>query len=85
MITMKVMILYYITYIFENTITKENNRYYISWPWRDENPCLPENYALSLGRLKSLYKRFENDPALLEKYDDMIKKQLEKSMIEKIE
>ena len=72
--------------IFKNTITKENQRYSVSLPWRNENQDqLPENYELSLGRLKSLMKRLENDPELLQRYDEIIKAQMEKGVVEKVE
>ena len=42
------------TEMFKDTVTKEGKRYFVSWPWRNEDQdLLPENYQLSLGRLKS--------------------------------
>ena len=38
---------------FNRTVTVNENRYEVTWPWRDENPDLPENYHLALRRLKS--------------------------------
>ena len=70
---------------FKDTITKENNRYHIAWPWKDETVKLPENYELSIGRLKSLYGKLSKDPDLLRKYDDIIKDQLQKNIIEKVD
>ena len=69
---------------FKNTVRKEDNRYQIVWPWRREVTTLPENYELCIGRLKSLYKRLSQDPTLLEKYDAIIKDQLEKNVIEEL-
>ena len=61
--------------MFKNTITKENRRYQVSWPWRTQKHNLPENYELSLGRLKTQMKRFEKDRDLLQCYDEIIKEQ----------
>ena len=70
---------------FNNTIEKKDGRYQVCWPWRDENPDLPENYELSLGRLRSIRKKFDNNPELLHRYDAVIKDQLQKGIIEKVE
>ena len=69
---------------FNKSVYKEDNRYQVAWPWRTEEPNLPENYELCMGRLKSLYKRLEDKPSLLEKYDSIIKDQLKKGIIETI-
>ena len=45
---------YLVMQIFKKTITKENKRYQVSWPWRTHNHYLCENYKLSLGRLVKL-------------------------------
>ena len=72
--------------MFKNTVTKEDQRYSVSWPWRNEDQyILPENYELSLGRLKSSMKRLEKDPGLLQRYDKIIRTQVEKGIIEKVE
>lgn len=72
--------------MFKATVMKEGRRYFVRWPWRDEkNDTLSENYELSLGRLKSLMKRLEKDPKLLQRYDEIIRTQLGKGMIEKVE
>ena len=74
------------TEMFKDTVTKEGQRYFVRWPWRDEDhDLLPENYELSLGRLKSLTKRLEKDPDLLKRYDEIIQTQLAKGMVEKVD
>ena len=50
----------------------------------EEQPDLPDNRALTLGRLKSLVSRMRNNPELIQKYDDIITDQLEKGIIEKV-
>ena len=51
----------------------------------DENCKLPKNYELIIKRLKSLQKRLKDDPELLQKYDKVIKDQLEKGVIEAVD
>ena len=69
---------------FNETITKVDGRYQVTWPWRDEEVKLPENFELSLRRLKSLHKRMVDSPELLQRYDSIIKDQLEKGLIERV-
>ena len=70
------------TPFFKDTGIKVDGRYQITWPWRNEDSKLPENFELNLGRLKSLYRRNGANPELLHKYDNIIKDQLEKGIIE---
>ena len=60
---------YFVMDWFKGTVSRKVKRYFVSWPWREENEShLLENFELSLGRLKWLIKRFEKNPDLLEKY-----------------
>ena len=71
---------------FKGTVSRKDKRYFVSWPWREENEShLPENFELSLGRLKSLIKRLEKNPDLLEKYINIIQEQIAKGIIERVE
>ena len=70
---------------FNNTVQKRDRRYHVQWPWKSDNPELPDNYHLAFGRLKSTIKRMKNNEDLLTAYDEIIKKQLEKEMIEPVE
>ena len=70
---------------FNDTVEKRNGRYHVKWPWKSENPELPDNYGLAYGRLKSTIKHMRENKELLEAYDKIIKTQLEKGMIEPIE
>ena len=69
---------------FNKSITFMNGRYMMTWPWKKDNPDLPENYQLALGQLKSILQRLVKIPTLLEKYDAIIKEQLNKGIIERI-
>lgn len=70
---------------FKDTLKHENGMYQRAWPWKEENPKLPENRELALLRLKSNVARMKNKPDLLEKYNDVIQEQLSKGVIEKVE
>ena len=69
---------------FHDTVRKTNGRYEVTWPWKEANPRLPDNYQLALGRLISLLKRIQGKPELFQKYDSIIKDQLKKEIIEEV-
>ena len=60
---------------------KEDSRYYVAWPSKGENCKLPKNYELNVEGPKSLQKQIKDDSELLQKYDEVIKDQLEKNTI----
>jgi hypothetical protein len=70
---------------FQNTLTFKDSRYQVTWPWREENPPLPVNRELAYGRLKSCVKRMRDKHDLMTKYDKVIKDQLQKGIIEKVD
>ena len=70
---------------FNNTVIEENGRYQVACPWRNEDVNLPENYGLSYGRLRSLHKRIVEVPDMLYQYENIIKDQHEKGIIEKVD
>ena len=67
---------------FQSTVMRKDDRYQVAWPWRKEEVVLPENYELCFGRLKSLYNRLKENSELLQRYDAVIKDQLQKGVIE---
>ena len=70
---------------FKKTISRQpDGRYKVYWPWRKENLDIKDNYELALGRLKSLIKRFDQNKTLRQRYDDIIKEQLQNAIIEEI-
>ena len=69
---------------FNETLRYENGRYSVTWSWKTEQPNLPENRTLAVGCLKSLVKRMKDDLDLVQRYDDIIKDQLRKGIIEKV-
>ena len=66
---------------FKRTIRHVDGRYQVHWPWKDNADDLPDNFGLAVGRLKSLSRRFERDPALLSQYDKVIQNQLNNGII----
>ena len=48
--------------IFDETLKFEDARYRVSWPWKEEKSCLPENRELAFGRLNSLINKIRRSP-----------------------
>ena len=66
------------------TVIFSDGRYMVSWPWRESNPDLPENYQLTVGRLKSTVMKLVKTPELFKQYDEIIQDQLKRGIIEKV-
>ena len=69
---------------FGETVKFAKGRYMVTWPWKDEKPSLPHNYQLVVGRLKSTLRKLEKSPPLLKRYDEIIREQLDRGIIEKV-
>ena len=70
---------------FRSTLKFDNGRYEVTWPWKEDEPDLPTNKELAIGRLRSSVKRMEKKPDVMLKYDTVINDQLKKGIIEKVE
>ena len=66
-------------------INLKDGRYEVSLPWREFHQPLPDNYTLSLRRLKGLLQRLRRDPKILQEYNEIIQDQLSKGIIELVE
>uniref|UniRef100_A0A914PPY8 Integrase catalytic domain-containing protein n=1 Tax=Panagrolaimus davidi TaxID=227884 RepID=A0A914PPY8_9BILA len=53
---------------FQASLQFKDKRYYISWPFKSNEPQLPSNAGLSIARLKSTWKKLQQDPDLLKQY-----------------
>ena len=69
---------------FNKTIKFVDGRYLVTWPWKEPNPDLPDNYNLAVGRLKSTVQRLRKNPRLLKMYTDVIQDQLDRGIIERV-
>ena len=68
--------------IFCDTVTSQDGRYMVPLPWRESLRPLPDNYQLSLRRLKGLLHRLRQNPTLLCQYDHVIQNQLSQGVTE---
>ena len=69
---------------FISNIEFINGHYQVSLPWKTDEAEIPNHYSLSLSRLKFLQRRLLNKPDLLREYDKVIKEQLAKGIIERV-
>ena len=69
---------------FISDIKFENSRYSVSLPFKENRPMLPDNYQLSLNRLKKLKERLEKTSHLLNEYDKIFDKYLKLGIIEQV-
>ena len=68
-----------------HTIELKDGRYEVSLPWKEFHRPLPDNYELSLKRLKGLLQKLKRDPEILKEYSAIIQEQLDKGIIEIVE
>ena len=69
---------------FLESIRYEDNHYVVNLPWRPDHAELPDNYDLSKRRLLGLLKRLRNEPDILKEYDNVIRDQLNKGIVESV-
>ena len=70
---------------FQEQFTRSHEGWYqTGLPWKASHPLLQSNEVGSLKRLNSLTKQLEKNSELLEKYDNIIKEQLEDGVVERV-
>ena len=70
---------------FTKNISFSDEKYSVSLPFRENSPVLPDNYVNTVRRLDSTVKRLRKEPKVLKECDSIVKEQLEKGVIEKVE
>ena len=56
----------------------------ISWPWKENGPKLADNFGLCIGKLRSFWNKLIKNENLLNQYNDIVKDQIKKGIIEKV-
>ena len=62
--------------------TFTGGRYQVDLPFKENRRFMEDNFYLAENRLRSLKKKLDKDPDMLQKYDEIIKSQLEKGIVE---
>uniref|UniRef100_A0A0N4YNY6 CCHC-type domain-containing protein n=1 Tax=Nippostrongylus brasiliensis TaxID=27835 RepID=A0A0N4YNY6_NIPBR len=68
--------------MFEQTIEKRDDGYWVRFPWRKDADQLPDNKGLAVRRLQTLLGRLNAEPEVLRKYQDTLQDQLRQGIIE---
>ena len=63
-------------------ISHNGIRYEVELPWKKKSPNISGNYILAKRRLYSQIKRLQNDPKIMDKYNQIIKEQENEGIIE---
>ncbi|XP_028394878.1 uncharacterized protein LOC114519022 [Dendronephthya gigantea] len=66
----------------EQLIQREDGKYETALPWKAGHSQLPTNLNVARSRFKSLQKRLERQPTLLETYHQIIEDQVEQGIVE---
>ena len=67
---------------FATSISKSGNIYQVKLPWKANHGPLPTNSRIAYHRTRSVARRLAKTPDILEKYNGIIKWQLERDFIE---
>ena len=57
-------------------------RYEVLMPFKEDRPCIEDNYTISEKRLKNLKNKLDKDQELLRKYDKIIQEQIKAGIVE---
>jgi len=75
--------------VFDNNMDKiefVDGRYQVELPFKESHPILEDNYKTCLKRLHNLMSsKLQKDGDLLQKYDDVIKKQIQNGIVELVD
>ena len=70
---------------FIKNISRDCDKYCVKLPVKEHHDLLPDNYNLSLTRLKSSLKRLRRDPETFKEYDKIIRDQERDGIIERVD
>ncbi|EGT53729.1 hypothetical protein CAEBREN_31877 [Caenorhabditis brenneri] len=68
---------------FEKTVEKREDGYYVRLPLKENHPELPDNFPMSLGRLRQIHQKYSN--SVLQSIEDVFQEQEGRGYIEKVE
>ena len=72
-------------YMATKIAVQPDGAYSLKFPWKDSHPPLPSNYTVCYRRTRSMVHRLAKTPRLLKMYDSIIKEQLTRGFIERVD
>lgn len=70
---------------FIQSLELRDGRYFMSWPWIENEPDLPTNYRLAVKCTSRTYNKVQEDAWLTGEYANIFNDQEERKMIEKVD
>ena len=70
---------------FLDSIRFDGHKYVVKLPFRESAPLLPDNYQLSVKHLNSMSSRLRKQHELLKEYDEIVRNQTEKGILEDVD
>ena len=67
---------------FSSSVSMQEGRYEVAWPWKDYSPTIQDNFSLAYGRMKFLACRQSQDRDLCLAYDEILLCQKKNGIIE---
>ena len=69
---------------FVDSVKFVEGRYMVPLLWKEHHDPLPDNFQLSVHRLRGLLRRLRQEPSVLRDYNDIIQDQLRRGIIEPV-
>ncbi|VDL74292.1 unnamed protein product, partial [Nippostrongylus brasiliensis] len=70
---------------FLRTVQRREDGYYVRLPWKEIPVALPDNRAIAVRRLASVWNSLQKDKQLLDKYHETFQEQLRLNIIEEVD
>ncbi|KAK6751722.1 hypothetical protein RB195_003251 [Necator americanus] len=69
---------------FNNTIARRNAGYVVRRPFKEDHEYLPDNKVLALQRLRSVLRKYQQEPHILQQYHSIFQDQIAEKILEEV-
>ncbi|KAK6762325.1 hypothetical protein RB195_023150 [Necator americanus] len=70
---------------FNNTIARRNACYVVRFPFGEDHEYLPDNKVLALHRLRSVLRKYQQEPHILQQYHSIFQDQIAEKILEEVD
>ncbi|KAK6741506.1 hypothetical protein RB195_009391 [Necator americanus] len=70
---------------FNNTIARRNAGYVVRLPFKEDHEYLPDNKVLALHRLRSVLRKYQQEPHILQQYHIIFQDQIAAKILEEVD
>ena len=71
-------------YLRDSVMRQRDGTYLVKFPWKPDHPVLPTNKSTCERRVRSLARKLNSTPGMLQVYNGIIEEQLKRGFIEKV-